>query len=146
MPYRFRRGRGQFTAPSSRSGVAYNYAGRRVLIQGDHFQLQWNGSQVMQQVLSAIVDAFGKVSNEALEYMQRIVPIDTGALQASCFVQVTVTGGRIRVVIGAGEPYAVYVELGTSSHGAQPFIRPTYDFVLSVLPGVIKAEVASRGR
>lgn len=141
---RFRRGRGQFTAPSSRTGGAYNYAGRRVLIQGDHFQIQWNGPEVFAEVQNALVQAFNKISTEALAYMQQVVPVDTGFLRDSCFVQVSIVGLRLRVVIGAGAPYAVYVELGTSSHGAQPFIRPTYDFVLSILPGIIKAEVASR--
>lgn len=146
MAYRFRRGRGQFTAPTSRSGRGYVYAGRSVRLKGDNFELTWNGPQIAVQIMDALVGALQSLSDTALAYMQEIVPVDTGALKESCFVQVLVVGTRVQVVIGANTPYAVYVELGTSKNAAQPYIRPTYDLVLRLLPGVIKAEVARRGR
>lgn len=144
MAYRFR-GRGQFSATTSRSGKAYTYAGRRVLLRDKNFNLEWNGPQVVTAVLNAITDALSILSDEALAYMQSIVPVDTGTLQSSCFVQIITLSGKIVLVIGAGAPYAVYVELGTSSHGAQPFIRPTFDYVIRKLPSIVRAEVARRG-
>ena len=144
MAYRFR-GRGQFTAPSSRSGRGYNYAGRSVRLKGDNFEITWNGPAVIAQVLDALVDAFSKLSDEALAYMKSKVPVDTGALRDSCFVQIVNSGGRIVLIIGADTPYAVYIELGTSSRSATPYIRPTFDFVIQRLPSIVRNEVRSRG-
>lgn len=146
MAYRFRRGRGQFTAPTSRSGKAYTYSGRRVVLKGDHFQINWNGPEVVAQVLNAIENGLRNLSDNALAYMQGIVPVDTGALRESCYVVVDAESNRIRVVIGASQYYAVYVELGTSSHSAQPFIRPTYDYVVQNLHRILSSEVKRRAR
>lgn len=141
------RGVGQFTAPESRSGGAYTYAGRRVLIKGENFQLNWAGPEVVNEILQALQAALQDLSVEALDHMQSIVPVDTGALRDSSFATVEVgDSGRIQLVIGAGMPYAVYVELGTSSRPAQPYIRPTFDLVIRVLPRILKAEVESRAR
>jgi bacteriophage HK97-gp10 putative tail-component len=150
MAYRSRsriRGRGQFTAPESREGGRYIYDGRSVNIKGENFQLNWNGPQVVNEILRALQDALNDLSAEALEHMQAIVPVDTGALRDSSFATVIVGDtGRIQLAIGAGMPYAVYVELGTFSHAAQPYIRPTFDFVIKQLPGILKAAVESRAK
>lgn len=145
MAYRFRRGRGQFTAGSSRSGGAYNYGGRRVLVKGSGFELSYNGPAVMAALMEALTNAFSKLSLEGLQYMQSIVAVDTGELRDSCYVNVSEQGGRIRLEIGATARHAVYIELGTSSHTAQPYIRPTYDFLIQRLPGIIQSEVKRRG-
>lgn len=145
MPYRFR-GRGRFTAPTSRSGRGYTYAGRAVQVKGENFILTWNGPIIEAAIQNALVDAFSNISDQALDYMRSIVPVDTGALRDSCFAVVQVSGNRIQVIIGAGAPYTVYVELGTSSHSAQPFIRPTYDYVLRILPTIVRNEVRNRVR
>ena len=144
MAYRFRKGRGQFTAPESRSGKSYIHD-RRVLLRPCAFQINWNGPAFVAQVLNNLQFAFQQISDDALEYMRDKVPVDTGALRDSCFVNINVVGSRIQLQIGATEHYAVYVELGTSSHAARPYIRPTYDYVLSVLPSVIRNEVSRRG-
>lgn len=143
MAYRFR-GRGQFSTPASRSGKSFTYDGRRVLLREGNFELTWNGPGVVKAVLDALSDSFSQLSDEALTYMQSIVPVDTGATQASCFAIVEVVGGRIQLTIGAGTPYAIYIELGTSSHAAHPFIRPTFDLVIRELPGILKKEVSRR--
>lgn len=146
MPfYRFR-GRGQLTAPTSRSGRGYNYAGRSVKLKGENFELTWNGPALVDALFAALEDAFSQLSDLALEYMQRIVPVDTGRLRDSCFVTVTENGGRIQVIVGADTPYAVYIELGTYRRAATPYIRPTYDFIIKVLPGIVRTEVKKRGR
>lgn len=146
MAYRRFRGRGQFTAGESRSGHGYNYAGRSVRLNEGPLQLTWNGPQVFAELFNALVNAFTQLSDEALDYMQSIVPVKSGTLRDSCFVNITVTNNRIRVVIGADTHYAVYVELGTSRMNAQPYIRPTYDFVLKQLPMIVRNEVGRRGR
>lgn len=145
MAYRVR-GRGQFTAPTSRSGKAYIYSGRRVLLKGDNFELAWNGPQLVAEILNEVSGALEKLSDQALAYMQQIVPVDKGTLRDSCYVRVSTEGTRLRIEIGATAYYAVYVELGTSRHSAQPFIRPTYDLIVSMLPQLLKREVGRRGR
>jgi HK97 gp10 family phage protein len=145
VAYRFRRGRGQFVAPTSRSGVSYTHAGRRVLIREKNFSLEWNGPALADMIMGALFSAFTEISDVALDYMQSIVPVKTGALRDSCFVDIgQSSNGRLSISIGATMPYAVYIELGTMYRDATPYIRPTYDFVVKVLPGVIRSEVANR--
>lgn len=147
MAYRFRvRGAGHFTAEQTRSGNAFIHAGRRVTIDGEGFQLNWNGPEVVQAIEEAIVSALSELADDALTYMQSIVPVKTGALRDSCFAQITVENGRLVLSIGATAPYAVYVELGSIRNAAQPYIRPTFDLIKSKLPDLIRKEVASRGR
>lgn len=144
MPYR---SRGQFTAPTTRTGKSFVHDGRRVLIRdGAQFQLTWNGQRVADQVLDAVVRALSNLSDDALAYMQSIVPVDTGLLQSTCFVIIDASTGRIRLVIGADTRYAIYIELGTSRRPATPYIRPTYDYIVRRLPTLIRKEVARRGR
>lgn len=145
MAYRVR-GRGQFTAGESRSGRGYNYGGRSVRVQGENFQLTWNGPGFEDYIIATITNALSQLSDEALAFMIGIVPVDTGALQASCYVRLDITNGRLRLLIGAGTPYAVYVELGSSRNASQPYIRPTFDFVLRRLPVILRNEAQRRGR
>lgn len=143
MAYRFR-GRGHFTAEQTRSGQSFVHTGRRVTIDGDHFQLNWNGPQLVEVLTQGLVDAINNVGDDALNYMKSVVPVDTGALRDSCYAQVSVDNGRLKLEIGATAPYAIYVELGTYKMAAQPYIRPTFDYLIRLLPVVIKAEVARR--
>lgn len=140
------RGRGQFTAPNSRSGKSYVYSGRRVLLKGDHFQINWNGEQVIANVQNSLLRALSTLSDEALSYMRSIVPVDTGMLLDSCYVNISVDNGKIMLQIGASAYYAVYVELGTARNSAKPFIRPTFDYIVRALPGLVRQEVSRRGR
>lgn len=146
MAYRSRiRGRGSFTAPTTRTGKQFIYDGRRVTINGSHFKLSWSGPEVVQELLTAIEDAFNNLSNDALQYMMSITPEDTGRLKNSVYALVTIEGTRIKISIGAGAPYAIYVELGTRFTAAQPYIRPTFDYVIQQLPQLLKAQAQSRG-
>lgn len=54
-----------------------------------------------------------------------IVPVDTGALQAS--IEGTAAGMEGHVVVG--EYYAGYVEFGTRYMPAQPYLQPAVDEV-----------------
>lgn len=60
---------------------------------------------------------------------RRFVPIDTGALQASIGTEQEGAVGRY----GASEEYALYVELGTSRMGAQPYLRPAIDAMIQAI-------------
>lgn len=142
----FRRGRGQFSAGTTRSGKSFVHDTRRVLKRpGVTFQLQFNGQKVTEAIFAAIDSALNGLSDEALAYMQSIVPVRTGNLRDSCFVDVT-NDGRIRIRIGADAYYAIYIELGTSKRAATPYIRPTYDYVVAKLPSILRKGVASGAR
>lgn len=143
MAYRTR-GRGQFSRGTTRSGKSFTYAGRRVLVREGNFELNWAGTQVVQEVLDALSNAFQALSVAALEYMLSIVPVDTGELQDSCYANIDVSNGTISLTIGAEADHAIYVELGTFKMAAQPYIRPTFDYIIRVIPELLKSEVARR--
>lgn len=143
MGYRFR-GRGQFTAGETRTSKSFVYTGRRVLVRGQNFEITWNGPQMYADLLNAMESALQQLSTEALDYMRTVVPVDTGALRDSCFVIVDADSGRIELQIGATMPYSIFVELGTATHSAQPYIRPTLDWAIAQLPNLVREEVARR--
>src|SRR5262249_8084431 len=62
-----------------------------------------------------------QTAQEAAAIATQIVPVRTGALRASIFVQ---QDGDLRFLVGASQPYASFVELGTSRMEAQPYIGP----------------------
>lgn len=143
MAYRVR-GRGQFSTPVSRTGKQFIYGGRRVVISDPAFKLTWRGPEIVADIIDAVLEGLQKLSNEALAYMRSIVPVDTGNLRDSGYVVLTIEGTRIKLVIGNGAYYAIYVELGTRFHAAQPFIRPTFDYIISKLPQLLQNEAQRR--
>ena len=62
-----------------------------------------------------------------LPEMQRLTPVDTGALRDS--ERVEVHGDAVLLIAGDGQQvdYPFYVELGTSKMSAQPYMRPALD-------------------
>lgn len=150
MAYRRRtrlRGVGQFTAPTSRTGKQYIYDGRRVIIddRSSSFKLVWNTPEIVEEIIDKFVEQLNQLSTAALAYMQQIVPVDTGRLRNTCYVAVFLEGTRVRVVIGAAAYYAVYVELGTRFKEAQPYIRPTFDYIVSNLGRMLSEISIKRG-
>lgn len=143
MAYRLR-GKGHFTTGETRSGKSFVYTGRRVQIKNKDFQLNWDGPIVIAELLGAVENALTELSDNALSYMQGIVAHDTGYLEESCFVRVVNNNGKLSVIIGAEAYYAIYVELGTRFASAQPFIRPTFDYLVKNLRSMITSEVVSR--
>lgn len=112
---------------------------------GQGFAYSWNGPQVArlgQEVVDAVCQTLG---DRALAYMRSIVPVRSGFLQSTTFVEILKRGIETLVVVGASAAYAVFVELGTAFMAAQPFIRPTFDWLVGQLPAVMKAEAAARG-
>lgn len=59
-------------------------------------------------------------------------PVDTGYLRSSISSEVQSTGGTIRGEVGPTANYGGYVENGTSTQRAQPYLRPATD---AVVPG-----------
>lgn len=60
------------------------------------------------------------LSADVLRTMRRIVPVDTGELQRSCFSFVRPNGD---IFFGATAAHTPYVEFGTERMQAQSFIR-----------------------
>ena len=62
-----------------------------------------------------------------LPEMQRLTPVDTGALKNS--ERVERHGDDVLLIAGDGQQvdYPFYVELGTSKMSAQPYMRPALD-------------------
>jgi HK97 gp10 family phage protein len=58
-----------------------------------------------------------------IDRAQQLVPVDTGFLYNSAFVQV----GSEDVLFGFNAEYASYVEFGTYKMAAQPYLRPAID-------------------
>lgn len=75
-----------------------------------------------QAKLQALGDKFvaESVLPQISEAAKRIVPVDTGDLQASIHPEVSDEG----MFVVADSEYASFVEQGTSKSPAQPFLRP----------------------
>lgn len=55
---------------------------------------------------------------------KRLCPVDTGRLRASITHAVERDAVGLVGVVGTDVDYGVYVEIGTSRAGAQPYLRP----------------------
>lgn len=139
------RPRGRFTAPTSRTGKGYVYAGRRVSIKGENFRLEWAGAEVAAEIVAATQAACQTLARIGDDTLKRITPVDTGLLKSTTYAVVVVEGLRVIVRIGADTDYAVYVELGTYKMRARPYLRPTLDLVAARMVPTIRSEVRSRG-
>ena len=86
-----------------------------------------------------------KASCEALAAeMQRLCPVDRGALRDSIKV-VEAADGRFSVEAGGpSAPYAQHVEFGTSKMHAEPFFMPAYRAQrASIISNVKRAAIAA---
>lgn len=65
-------------------------------------------------------------------------PVDTGAMRASIAVQ---NVGKAHRRIGASARYAVFVEMGSRSRAALPFLQPAFQRVAGALAGKLRGIV-----
>jgi|GEM_PF-1714364 phage protein, HK97 gp10 family len=73
----------------------------------------------------AALDRASKAYAEAVsDLAQQLAPVDTGELRASIHVEAGDVQGSHKVV--ASVPYAVFVEFGTHTAAAQPFLTPAW--------------------
>jgi len=74
-------------------------------------------------VSQSVTDFLDSIGQTVVEEMKSLVPVDTGALQAS--IDYNVNGDDL--TFEATEPYAGFVEYGTSRMEAQPYFNPAID-------------------
>jgi HK97 gp10 family phage protein len=63
------------------------------------------------------------------------VPVRTGFLRSTIHIE---RGEGFTVTIVADAPYAGFVELGTSTMRARPYMQPAFNEVVRILPSAIK--------
>ena len=88
-------------------------------VKGAQDALREFDSTISDQV-SDFLETMGQI---VVEEMQSLVPVDTGALQES--IDYSVSGDDL--TFEATEPYAGFVEYGTSKMQAQPYFNPAID-------------------
>lgn len=140
------KGRGQLLSGTSRSGKGFYYGGRRVLLMDEPgTELVWAGDGVVQFTEDVLEAAFSTLSDRGKQYMEARTPVDTGELVDSIYVDLFEGDGRVQMNIGAEADHAIYQELGTSRHAAQPFIRPTLDYLAAIVMRTLQSESSARG-
>lgn len=84
--------------------------------------------RVMAQVETAMD---GELQDAVLPEARRLVPVKTGALRDSLAVGTERDGTVVIGYVEAGEPYAPYVEFGSTRWGehrpARPYLRPAVE-------------------
>lgn len=140
------RNRGQLQTGKSRSGRGFYQGGRRVLLMDvPGTEVVWAGESIEKFSRDVLEATFDTMSDRGLQMLQDKAPVDTGELRESCYCVVGNEGTRLLLVVGAEADHALYQELGTSRHAAQPFIRPTFDYLAATVPGILKRESQARG-
>lgn len=78
---------------------------------------------------------------EVVEVARRYVPVHTGKLRDSISGTVRVEGRGLVLLVGSPVEYAYYVEHGTSSQSAQPYLRPALEEVGPKFDGALKKAI-----
>ena len=71
-------------------------------------------------------------ARDVVRKAKQLVPVDTGALRASIRISSTTEAANLGLsgaTVEVGQPYASFVEYGTSRMAPQPFMRPAVDSV-----------------
>lgn len=104
---------------------------------------EWHGQQIKARVQRAEEATVVILGERVVVYMQSIVAVLTGALQASLAFRIEKIGNGWMLTFGSfGILYAIYVELGTYKMRAQPYIRPGADWLASQVGGVLRSQLA----
>lgn len=84
--------------------------------------VQDNTDEVVEALGTAMARALEAIGIQAEGYAKDLCPVDTGRLRNS--ITHAVEADEKAAYIGTNVEYAPYVELGTSKHKEQPFLRP----------------------
>jgi len=86
-----------------------------------------NGRNIDALTKGANADVGKELARRAIKVeagAKRLCPVDTGRLRSSITWRADSDAQGISVVIGTNVEYAVYVEVGTSTQAARPYLRP----------------------
>lgn len=97
--------------------------------RGAGYEFVWRGDDMQRSVMNNSLVGMRALETVARQTMERLVPVDTGALKKSIFTKITRVGNIYVLEFGATIFYTLFVELGTSRTRAQPFIRPAADTI-----------------
>lgn len=100
---------GSTTGVGGETTIRFNEDGLRELLQSE------NGP-----VAKDLARRANKVTNQA----KRLCPVDTGRLRSSITMVLESDSDGLYAVVGTNVDYAEFVEFGTSTQRAQPFLRP----------------------
>lgn len=98
-----------------------------------------NAKQIANSMNQAMAKALSEIGLMAEGYAKQQCPVDTGRLRNSITNTLNVEGKE--VYIGTNVEYAPYVELGTSSQKAQPFLRPAAADHANQYRSILEAEM-----
>lgn len=98
-----------------------------------------NRAQFKHAFNKALARALEEIGLAAEGYAKRLCPVDTGRLRNS-ITHVTRYGAKA-VYIGTNVEYAAYVELGTSRHKEQPYLRPAAQNHIGQYRAIIENEL-----
>jgi HK97 gp10 family phage protein len=98
-----------------------------------------NVPRIMRTVEANTRRAVQRAANNILTRSQATVPVDSGTLKASGETTSATGGaGNYTAEVSYNTNYAVYVELGTSKMGAQPYLVPAAHQALPQLQNDIR--------
>lgn len=100
-----------------------------------------NSYEVATALEQAFDRALEKIGLTAERYAANLCPVDTGRLRNS--ITHTVDSGEKAAYIGTNVEYAPYVELGTSRHREQPFLRPAAQDHADEYRSILESELRS---
>jgi HK97 gp10 family phage protein len=90
------------------------------------------------RIAGATQDAISEFADDVVNHMKGVVPVDTGKLRDSISKEVN----GMNVTVGPrGVDYAAFVEYGTSRGPAQPYVRPTIQWVRANGPARIARRI-----
>jgi HK97 gp10 family phage protein len=85
-----------------------------------------------------------RIGEEAVDYAESIAPVKTGLLREGIDYDARQTRSGFALVLLNPVRYAIFQELGTSSHKAQPSLRPAADAIFPKYGQYVREAMAKR--
>jgi len=98
-----------------------------------------NTDEFEKRLAQGCLEAFEEIGVIAEGYAKSACPVDTGRLRNS----ISFEADDRKVSVGTNVEYAPYIELGTSKHSPQPFIRPSIEDHINQFRDIIVQELTN---